>query len=95
MQSLIMDSSAGYVSRINKLPDWLSYPTTARRFSVEFFSILHVIWNVKMIMVQVQECVDDHCRRPVISYTDENTQMLTPCFLPSTTLKRKHDVVEL
>ncbi|KAJ8663705.1 hypothetical protein O0I10_000954 [Lichtheimia ornata] len=38
--------------------------------------------------------IDDHCRHPVSSHTDESSQTLTPCFLPSTTRKRKHDAIE-
>lgn len=38
--------------------------------------------------------INDHCRRPILSYTTEDAQTQTPSFSPPTSRKRKLDAVE-
>ncbi|KAI8140152.1 hypothetical protein BJV82DRAFT_520734, partial [Fennellomyces sp. T-0311] len=83
LQSVVVDSPAGYVCRFNSLPDWLDYPLCPATFTGNFFQLIHLIWSAKQQMQRVQELVNSHRTLAALSYTVKRTEVIPPCFMPA------------
>ncbi|CDH59851.1 hypothetical protein RO3G_13306 [Lichtheimia corymbifera JMRC:FSU:9682] len=89
MNHLIMDSPQGYVCRVSRLSRWLQYPTCPERFIYQLSPILQVVYNAKISMEQVQQEVGKETGPGFITYGDEDSPIIPPCFNPVIVNKKR------
>ncbi|KAG0174516.1 hypothetical protein DFQ30_004149 [Apophysomyces sp. BC1015] len=83
MSHMIVDSPAGLVCRVIKLPKWLEYPRCAERFTNQIKPILQVVWNAKTSMEQVDRTVGMDTGVQSIAYGVEHSPVLPHFFNPT------------
>ncbi|KAI9273087.1 hypothetical protein BDA99DRAFT_602267 [Phascolomyces articulosus] len=91
MLPLLMDSPNGYVARISRPNQFLHYPTNASDFYKNMKNILRVIYDVKTVMAEVNEIINE--TDDGVKYGSRRSTALPPSFLPvsvkRTSKKRK------